>query len=216
MTDQPTAVTPSDPSGDRPAPTPDAPFADPFAAPIATPFGDPPTERSRGRVPAWVAVLVALIALVVGAGVASVAVWSYEHSDDVSATVERLGVPASGTLYFAELEPGVCFDDMPGDAGEEIVGDVRARSCAAPHDYQAYATFNLPEQSWPGDDAIDSAVEARCEQEHAKNVALAKVTDDDQLTWWTPTKSTWDDNDRYVICAVQGPRSQLLAPVPIA
>ena len=71
-----------------------------------------------------------------------------------------LAILASGCTSVLTVDVGQCFNDWEGAAGLEVqeVTELDIVDCADPHDNEVYTTFNLPDGSFPGSDAINASV----------------------------------------------------------
>ncbi|WP_166021362.1 DUF4190 domain-containing protein, partial [Streptomyces chilikensis] len=114
---------------------------------------------------------------------------------------------ARGANVTAGLEPGECFDE-PGtpDGASDLesyeVLDIEEVSCDGPHDGEAYARFDLPEGSYPGEDEVIGLADERCSAEVASySIDAWKVSRHAYYTYFYPMEENWTLlDDRAVVC----------------
>lgn len=95
----------------------------------------------------------------------------------------------------AGIEVGDCYDEPQDDRG-----DVQPISCDDPHDNEAYAAFQLSDGDYPGDAAILADASARCLERFEGFVGVPYDSSGYDVDALTPTRLTWDDGDRKVVC----------------
>jgi hypothetical protein len=93
------------------------------------------------------------------------------------------------------IEVGDCYDEPPDDRGQ-----VTAIACDQPHDNEAYAAFQLPDGDYPGDEAVLADASARCLERFGGFVGIGYDRSGYDVDALTPTRLTWDDGDRKVVC----------------
>lgn len=81
--------------------------------------------------------------------------------------------------------------------------------CAEPHDNEVYHSFLMPDGEFPGQAAIDAAVEETCLNEFESFVGMAYDVSTLDIFPLTPTEQGWDElADREIICTVYDPAGQ--------
>lgn len=122
-------------------------------------------------------------------------------SDSPAETVEADLVGANS------LVPGDCIQDLANDGG--TVERLPVVPCEAEHEAEVYATFDVPDGDWPGEDVVTEQSQDGC----AERLASFPEADDDPETtafYLFPTEASWADGDRKVICMAfyrDGPRT---------
>ena len=115
---------------------------------------------------------------------------------------------ASDTVDVFSVQVGDCLSD--NEAGD-TVSEMKKLSCAQPHDYEVYHTFELPAGAYPGEAVVDQAADAGCTPVFER--FIGKAYDDSELSLQslTPQQGSWKDrNDREVVCMiVSGDETQL-------
>ncbi|MGW0927578.1 septum formation family protein [Streptomyces sp. NPDC002644] len=157
------------------------------------------TER-RGR-----GMAIAGIALFAVGALLTVLVLTTGVGADLREGVARkLGLGAPKTAAIA-LEPGDCFDERaaPEDADLETheVPDVDKASCDDPHDGEAYARFDLPAGSYPGEDEVAAVVDERCaEKMHFYSPDAWKLYAHAAFGYYYPAQEDWARGERGAVC----------------
>jgi Septum formation len=100
------------------------------------------------------------------------------------------------------LEPGTCFDDIDAffDDDSEGVSDVPTVDCAEPHDNEVFATYDLPDGDFPGQEAIATEAEEECIERFEDYVGIAYPESRFISTYLIPTAQGWEGGDREVVC----------------
>lgn len=147
-----------------------------------------------------------LIAAIAAAGLAA----GCSSTADVDETTrdDSGAITEGGELGVFQIEVGDCFD--VGDADE--VETVDAIPCDQPHVYEAFATFELTGEDYPGDVVVGEQAGAGCIERFEAYVGAPYETSSLYVFPISPSEQTWEDeDDREVICALvtedQSPRS---------
>jgi hypothetical protein len=108
------------------------------------------------------------------------------------------------TTSVDDLAVGECFDD--GSEEAEVV----RQPCTLAHDGEVIADVTLPEGPYPGDNGVDKAADRACTPRFTSYVGKSPDDSELDLSYWTPTRSIWEDDDRLVVCASYGPDHEKL------
>jgi hypothetical protein len=108
------------------------------------------------------------------------------------------------TTSVDDLAVGECFDD--GSEEAEVV----RQPCTLAHDGEVIADVTLPEGPYPGDNGVDKAADRACSPRFTSYVGKSPDDSELDLSYWTPTRSIWEDDDRLVVCAIYGPDHEKL------
>lgn len=167
-------------------------------------------EQGRGLALAGFVLSVCWILLIgVGVTVAIVAA-SQEEKTNVSAD-QRPGAGSdtgtdvgtgdgSDTKRVNELEVGDCLKRL--SEGTHFL--VSVVPCSAPHRAEVFAKVTLTGISYPGESVIAEEAENRCSQ-RLTSIADPEKLEDLNLFYFGPTRSSWEDGDRQVLCLVMDP-----------
>lgn len=128
-------------------------------------------------------------AVALGAALSSCSVLGIEQGEEEGESVFTLAV-------------GDCTDTS--DSSEEL-STLPKIPCDEPHTDEVYLSFEMEDDDWPGDDAIQAAAEEKCLAEFDSFAGIGY--DDSVLDWWpmTPTQAGWEDaslSDREVLCLI--------------
>jgi len=111
-------------------------------------------------------------------------------------------IVAEGSLDAFQMRVGDCFDD--GSAFTENDNDVDSVPgvpCSKPHDNEVYAVFDVTVTSFPGDKMGDMAHED-CQDRFESFVGKDYESSSLDIAALYPSRDSWNQNDREVICAV--------------
>ena len=173
------------PPGPLAAPAPGQPTYYPqqayYAPGWTAPAAATPRRSHRGL---WLAVGGALvILLVVGGAAVGVTHWMRTRTlSDVSGPT---------TANARQVDTGHCIADLPRD-GE--VARVELVPCSQPHEAEVVGLLSLPDESWPGQESVDSQVTRWCEMDSAQQEAGF------QPVVWTPSQRGWGQGDHRGVC----------------
>ncbi|WP_371406687.1 DUF4190 domain-containing protein [Kribbella sp. NBC_00662] len=119
--------------------------------------------------------------------------------DDYGSPEPVSSYSAGPTTSVDDLAVGECFDD--GNSEAEVV----RQPCTLAHDGEVIADVTLPEGPYPGDNGVDKAADRACSPTFTSYVGKSPDDSELDLSYWTPTRSLWEDDDRLVVCAAYGP-----------
>jgi hypothetical protein len=174
-----------------------APRTDPGAA-AAMPQPTQPTEPGNAllgllRRFGWIAV-VALFAIIG---------WWFSAGRGESGELTR-----SGNLSVTDLRVGDCFSLK--DPGAETIGEVDAKVCSEPHEFEMMFVGNLPHAELPGEGAMRDWVGANCLPAFDAYVGLAFEDSALDIFQFVPTEDSWDQGDHSIQCAIYDPQESQL------
>ncbi|MFB4314980.1 septum formation family protein [Actinomadura sp. 21ATH] len=102
-----------------------------------------------------------------------------------------------------ELRPGDCFIHT-----RDETFTVELAECRDPHNGQLFHRFELPAGAYPGDAAAEKAAERGCTARWKDIRAEGKPPVPIQTWHWNPSKETWAEGDRLVLCYVTDARDR--------
>jgi hypothetical protein len=138
--------------------------------------------------------ILALVVLVVLASACSDSSTIDETTRDASGRIT-----AGGDLSVFKIQLGDCFNAADGDTLETV----DAVPCAEPHQYEAYAKFDLTGDEFPDDEALRAQIEAGCLASFDTYVGAAWESSSLYFFPIRPSKETWEDrDDREVTCSL--------------
>ena len=142
---------------------------------------------------AWIPILI----VVVGAGIFFAA-----RRDDGGQIV------GAGDMEVTDVRAGDCFDLK--DPDEEEVGDVTAKPCTEPHEFEMFFVGNLPDGEFPADDVINAYLEAECIPAFDAYVGMPYVQSQLDIFPLIPSFGGWNAGDHAVQCALFDPINEQL------
>ncbi len=128
-----------------------------------------------------------------------------ESERDVSGDVVE-----GGDIGVFVIQVGDCFDD-PGEEATQVP----AVPCGEPHDFEAFATFDLDGgDDYPGDEAVGDDAAEDCLERFEGYVGSAYADSALFADAMTPTADGWEQGGaREVICMVFDPSGDLTGSV---
>jgi hypothetical protein len=126
------------------------------------------------------------------------------YDDDYGSPEPVSSYSTGPTTSVDDLAVGECFDDGTKEA------EVVRQPCTLAHDGEIIADVTLPEGPYPGDNGVDKAADRACSPQFTSYVGKSPDDSELDLSYWTPTRSLWADDDRLVVCATYGPDHEKL------
>lgn len=103
--------------------------------------------------------------------------------------------PATGTIYFADLEVGHCFQDWTeGDT------QVMAVDCSAPHDNEVYYAVELTADDLPSENDLESFSSGLCFASFEPYVGALPDETTLNYSWLVPGDESWSEGDHTIAC----------------
>ena len=99
-----------------------------------------------------------------------------------------------------KLVPGDCFND---ESDAETVSTVDIVDCSVPHTWEAYASIQMTEDTYPGETETQKEADADCADPFTQYVGLPYDQSAYDYSFYYPTQDTWDDpvrQDREILC----------------
>jgi Septum formation len=120
---------------------------------------------------------------------------------------QETAAPGAGEVNVLDLKVGDCLADS-APRGEEV-SSVQSVPCSQPHSEEIYAAVTLPEADFPGTEAMDAQADELCTAEFESFVGLPYEESVLYLTYLTPTRQSWSEGDREVVCSVYDPDGEV-------
>ncbi|MGB7963547.1 MAG: septum formation family protein [Propionicimonas sp.] len=93
--------------------------------------------------------------------------------------------------------------DCTGALGTGSVDQIPLVPCTDPHDYEAYASMQFTQDSFPGTDQVTEQADAFCAKEFHTFVGIDFENSTYGISSLMPTKESWSSaGDREVLCLV--------------
>ena len=108
-------------------------------------------------------------------------------------------IATAGSVDAFAIRVGDCFNDEILESDE--VFDVRGVPCAEPHDNEVYATFDMTESSFPGEERAYEIGDEGCLERFEGYVGA--TYDESVLMYYpmVPTEGSWSQRkDREIVC----------------
>lgn len=109
---------------------------------------------------------------------------------------------SAGAADIFDVKVGDCVGDFED---EDEVTDVSVVPCADEHAQEVFASAEIPDGDFPGDDALREQAQEECAAEFATFVGTPWPESELDYTWLQPTEESWSQGDRELICLVYDP-----------
>lgn len=109
-------------------------------------------------------------------------------------------IVGSGTVDAFNVRVGDCFDSV--DSYDDEVSSVPGVPCGEPHDYEAFAVFDVSIDSYPDGDAMGELAYESCLERFETWVGRDYESSSLEITTMYPSTESWQQDDREIVCAV--------------
>ncbi|MFB2557355.1 septum formation family protein [Herbiconiux liangxiaofengii] len=169
------------------------------------------TNRSRSlALAASAALLLALSACSAGGASGAGRAVGGPSISDAAATADPSPSGPAGHADVFSLHPGDCLID----SGDTEVSELPVLDCSAPHDFEAFAEFDLAGAGYPGDEAVSAEAHSNCTAAFDPYVGIAYDASKLDVRFLAPTEESWSElDDRTVVCLVFDPSGPLTGSV---
>ena len=113
---------------------------------------------------------------------------------------ESGAIVGEGSIDAFNMRVGDCFDNSYATSDE--VSDLPGVPCSEPHDYETYAVFDVPMDSYPLEDAMAELAYDSCLERFDSFVGLDYESSVLEIITMYPTNESWRQDDREVVCAL--------------
>jgi hypothetical protein len=100
------------------------------------------------------------------------------------------------------IRVGDCLDD--GRSATEV-DTVPTVPCTGPHDSEVYASVELSDGDYPGQDAIFARADEQCLVEFEVFLGESWTVSPYDFSYYHPTEKSWNDGDREILCVIYDP-----------
>ncbi len=119
--------------------------------------------------------------------------------DDNTVRGEDGAILEAGGLGVFVMQTGDCFNLPDGDQVVSIEGV----PCVEPHDAEVYAMFDINDDTYPGESAVDLATDLGCYERFEGFVGVPYENSVLDIYSLHPSEEGWNElDDREVICSV--------------
>lgn len=106
-----------------------------------------------------------------------------------------------GGTHSTDIEVGNCLKDLGDDTSE--VSQVPVVDCSEPHLYEVYSDVELSGEELPDQSTLRSESETACAgTSFSDYVGIAYEESEYEVTYLTPSQSSWDSGDRKISCLI--------------
>ncbi len=118
-------------------------------------------------------------------------------------------IVGAGNVDAFQMRVGDCFNDDLGDEGGEVAS-IPAVPCGDAHDNEVYAIVDVSADEFPGEDGMAEMAYYSCLDQFDGFVGKAYDESTLEILTLHPSKQSWAQSDREVVCAVYDMNSQKL------
>jgi hypothetical protein len=181
------------------------------------------SEATNGTMALWgiiigaVALVVSIVGAVilVGTNVAEelaakdAAERTVSPSTETSAPAQPEETAPTGTevVDVFDLEVGDCFAEI--EDTEEMLSTIETVPCSLPHSEEVFAAETLPDEDFPGEDAVNAQADELCFTDFEEFVGLPFEESVLSLAIFVPSEESWRMGDRLVLCTIYDPRGDV-------
>ena len=97
------------------------------------------------------------------------------------------------------MQVGQCIL-LPEDKSATTATTIDKTSCTREHDAEVFALASAPDGDFPGAEALNRQAETDCISAFDAYVGSDYLTSTLDATWMIPTKDSWAQNDRSIVC----------------
>ena len=83
---------------------------------------------------------------------------------------------------------------------EKTATTVETTNCTSEHDAEVFALASAPDGDFPGAEALNRQAETECISAFDAYVGSDYLTSSLDATWMIPTKDSWAQKDRSIVC----------------
>ena len=103
------------------------------------------------------------------------------------------------TIHSTDLQVGDCFSFNNNDS-ETQVGDVEVVDCSAPHLYEVYSNYQIPQSTFPDENTMKSEQYTACHDTFETYVGTPHDQSQYGASALTPSEDSWDQGDHAITC----------------
>ena len=89
---------------------------------------------------------------------------------------------------------------LPEDKSATTATTLEKTSCTREHDAEVFAVASAPDGDFPGAEALNRQAETDCISAFDAYVGSDYLISTLDATWMIPTKDSWAQNDRSIVC----------------
>ena len=105
------------------------------------------------------------------------------------------------TIHSTELQVGDCFsfNNNNNDSSTQV-GDVEVVDCSAPHLYEVYSNYQIPQSTFPDENTMKSEQYTACHDTFETYVGVPYDQSQYDATTLNPTENSWAQGDHAITC----------------
>jgi hypothetical protein len=97
------------------------------------------------------------------------------------------------------IKVGDCLDD---GSSTGTVTTAPIVPCSQPHDSEAYRSVKMTDGAFPGANAVTAQANGSCADAFPDFIGIAYDDSDLSISYYYPTKDSWANGDREIMCTV--------------
>ena len=103
------------------------------------------------------------------------------------------------TIHPTELQVGDCFSFNNDDSSTQV-SDVEVVDCSAPHLYEVYSNYQIPQSTFPDENTMKSEQYTACHDTFETYVGVPYDQSQYDATTLNPTENSWAQGDHIITC----------------
>ncbi len=132
------------------------------------------------------------------------------HRRGLALALVTVLLAACTSVSILDLKVGDCLQ-LPTTSQATTIART---ACTSPHEAEVFALIPTDTQDadahFPGEETLSAQAETACIDAFKGYVGTPYVSSDLDVTWLTPTQSSWAEEDRSIVCLVHAMDAQTL------
>ncbi len=128
------------------------------------------------------------------------------YTADEGATTERpqptdTPYTEGRSIHATDLQVGDCFSFNNDDSSTQV-SDVEVVDCSAPHLYEVYSNYQIPQSTFPDENTMKSEQYTACHDTFETYVGVPYDQSQYDVGTLTPTENSWAQGDHTITCSL--------------
>ncbi|MBQ9919119.1 MAG: septum formation family protein, partial [Microbacterium sp.] len=156
-------------------------------------------EKGRGLAIGGIVAGAVMMVLSIIVGIALFLLFTLGAASSAGSPLDPFLPPAENETF--ALPVGTCLDEL---ATTYITSD-NVLDCAQPHNFEIFSSFLVDDGAFPGESVFEEQAYEKCDAAFAAFVGIPYADSTLEYTYLSPTKETWAQGDREILCMIFDP-----------